>query len=174
MERQPLVQERSRRRTITLISTRDPARAISRAIVMAAQGESADYPWPGASPSDTAPVFVYGSLKRGERNHHWIAAGTYRGEALLPGARLYDLGPFPMAVASDDPADTIAGELYAVTPAMLAALDRFEGVPRLYERQSWRLVDGSQAWVYVGRQRQVRHGARITSGIWQGRRQPAG
>jgi gamma-glutamylcyclotransferase (GGCT)/AIG2-like uncharacterized protein YtfP len=141
---------------------------------MAAQGESADYPWPGASPSDTAPVFVYGSLKRGERNHHWIAAGTYRGEALLPGARLYDLGPFPMAVASDDPADTIAGELYAVTPAMLAALDRFEGVPRLYERQSWRLADGSQAWVYVGRQRQVRHGARITSGIWQGRRQPAG
>jgi gamma-glutamylcyclotransferase (GGCT)/AIG2-like uncharacterized protein YtfP len=119
-------------------------------------------------------VFVYGSLKRGEPNHHWIAAGTYLGEAQLPGARLYDLGPFPMAVASGDPTDTIAGELYAVTPAVLAALDRFEGVPRLYERQGWRLASGSQAWVYVGRQRQVRHVACITSGIWQGRSQPPG
>lgn len=48
---------------------------------MAVQGESADYPWPGPSPSDTAagrPVFVYGSLKRGKHNHRWIAAGTYR------------------------------------------------------------------------------------------------
>ena len=144
---------------------------------MAARGGSADYPWPGASPSDTTtdrPVFVYGSLKRGEPNHHWIAAGTYLGEAQLPGARLYDLGPFPMAVASGDPTDTIAGELYAVTPAVLAALDRFEGVPRLYERQGWRLASGSQAWVYVGRQRQVRHVACITSGIWQGRSQPPG
>jgi gamma-glutamylcyclotransferase (GGCT)/AIG2-like uncharacterized protein YtfP len=119
-------------------------------------------------------VFVYGSLKRGEPNHHWIAAAPYLGEAQLPGARLYDLGPFPMAVASGDPADTIAGELYAVTPAVLAALDRFEGVPRLYERQSWRLANGTQAWVYMGRQRQVRHVARIASGRWQasGQREP--
>jgi gamma-glutamylcyclotransferase (GGCT)/AIG2-like uncharacterized protein YtfP len=144
---------------------------------MAARVESADYPWPGASPSDTTgdrPVFVYGSLKRGEPNHHWIAAAPYLGEAQLPGARLYDLGPFPMAVASGDPADTIAGELYAVTPAVLATLDRFEGVPRLYERQSWRLANGTQAWVYMGRQRQVRHVARIASGRWQasGQREP--
>ena len=144
---------------------------------MAARVESADYPWPGASPSDTTgdrPVFVYGSLKRGEPNHHWIAAAPYLGEAQLPGARLYDLGPFPMAVASGDHADTIAVELYAVTPAVLATLDRFEGVPRLYERQSWRLANGTQAWVYMGRQRQVRHVARIASGRWQasGQREP--
>jgi hypothetical protein len=76
-----------------------------------------------------------------------------------------------MAVASDDPQVWLQGELYLVSTAQLARLDRFEGVPRLYERQLRPLSDGRTVWVYVGRSRQVRHVSRIPSGVWQGRRQ---
>lgn len=121
---------------------------------------------------ETAPtqVFVYGTLKRGLANHHWLAGAVYGGERLLSGARLYDLGPFPMAVASE--AGQIHGELYAISWLGLAALDRLEGVPRLFQRQLLPLSDGDLAWVYLGQRRQVRFSALIASGRWSGPRHP--
>ncbi|MEB3173316.1 MAG: gamma-glutamylcyclotransferase family protein [Cyanobacteriota bacterium] len=113
-------------------------------------------------------VFVYGSLKRGMANHRQISTCCYRGEAQLMGLALYDLGPFPMAIASGDPVDLLSGELYAASAAELQALDRFEGAPRLYTRQRWPLLDGQQVWVYVGRAQQVRFVPQIQSGIWTG------
>ena len=125
-----------------------------------------------------ALVFVYGTLRRGQRNHGQMQGCRWLGEAELPGLALYDLGPFPMAVPCDDVAadpDAVAGatatpalqgELYGVSAQQLAALDRFEGVPRLYERQARRLADGRLVWVYVGRAHQVRHVKRIPSGRW--------
>ena len=117
-------------------------------------------------------VFVYGTLKRGHSNHHWIHGADRLGPASLPGLRLYDLGPFPMALALD-PASTamappVLGEVYAVTPAQLAALDRLEGTPRLYRRERWPLADGRRVWVYLGRPRQVRHVKVIADGCWRG------
>jgi gamma-glutamylcyclotransferase (GGCT)/AIG2-like uncharacterized protein YtfP len=147
------------------ISPREPASAISRAIVMAASQNSGD--------SDLQAlqlVFVYGTLKRGQPNHHQLAGSAFRGEAELPGLALYDLGPFPMAIACDGANACISGELYAVSTDHLAALDRFEGAPRLYQRQSHQLSDGRAVWIYVGRPRQVRHVTRIVSGVWQGSR----
>ncbi len=124
----------------------------------------------GLSAADSdALMFIYGSLKRGQPAHHWLGGSPCCGEARLPGLALYDLGPFPMAVASNDPQACLQGELYRVSPAQLARLDRFEGVPRLYERQLRPLGDGRTAWVYVGRPRQVRHVSRIAAGVWQGR-----
>ena len=113
-------------------------------------------------------VFVYGSLKRGMANHQQLAGAHFVGPAQLGGLHLYDLGPFPMAVASDDPAAVLQGEVYGVDGAQLAELDRFEGVPRLYERQRHQLRDGRSVWVYVGRLRQVRHVRLIVSGHWSG------
>jgi hypothetical protein len=74
-----------------------------------------------------------------------------------------------MAISSDDPHALLHGELYRVDAEQLAHLDRFEGVPRLYERQRRTLADGRPVWVYVGRSRQVRHVQRLHSGIWLGR-----
>lgn len=108
-------------------------------------------------------VFVYGSLKRGMANHQLLAGAQFVGPAQLGGLHLYDLGPFPMAVTTDDPAAVLPGEIYRVDATQLAALDRFEGVPRLYERQGHRLSDGLRVWVYVGRSHQVRHVDRISS-----------
>ena len=115
-------------------------------------------------------VFVYGSLKRGMANHRQLAGATFAGTAVLQGLALFDLGPFPMAVASSEPSNRLWGELYRVNGPHLAALDRFEGAPRLYQRLRWRLADGQPVWVYVGRPRQVRFVNRIGSGCWGGGR----
>ncbi|MEB3322820.1 MAG: gamma-glutamylcyclotransferase family protein [Synechococcaceae cyanobacterium] len=108
-------------------------------------------------------VFVYGTLKRGHGNHHWLAGARFAGEAVLPGAVLHDLGPFPMAVPGEG---RIHGEVYAVDGGILAALDCLEGCPRLYQREQRALADGRPAWVYLGRARQVRHVPPIGSGRW--------
>ena len=119
--------------------------------------------------SDLQLVFVYGSLKRGMANHQQLAGAACLGSARLPGLRLYDLGPFPMAVAArDDSQAILQGELYALTSGQLASLDRFEGVPRLYRRQRHALADGRAVWVYVGRPQQVRHVGAIADGQWHG------
>lgn len=113
-------------------------------------------------------LFVYGSLKRGMAHHGQLQNADWLGNARLQGLALYDLGPFPMAVASENNGDTIEGELFRVAAQQLAALDRFEGAPRLYQRRLWPLTDGRWAWLYLGEARQVRHVARISSGCWQG------
>ena len=110
-------------------------------------------------------VFVYGTLKRGHGNHHWLAGAPFLGEAVLPDVVLHDLGPFPMAVPGEG---QVRGEVYAVDAAGLARLDRLEGYPRLYDRRPLPLADGRRAWVYLGRPHQVRHVADIADGCWQG------
>ena len=133
---------------------------------------------PGAT---GGPVFVYGTLKRGHSNHHWLEGASFVGERQLGGAQLFDLGPFPMAVAvvghvapatghgATSPAAPIHGELYSVSAEGLARLDRLEGCPRLYGRHWLQLLDGSHAWVYLGRPRQVRHARLLADGRWHGR-----
>ena len=82
-------------------------------------------------------LFVYGTLKRGCKNHHLIAGQTYVGEArTAPGYRLHDLGDFPGMVT--DPTDTtgVTGEVWSADAAGLARLDAFEGVDEgLYRRE---------------------------------------
>ena len=119
--------------------------------------------------ADSAPLlFVYGSLKRGMANHPQLQQAVWVGCARLEGLALYDLGPFPMAIACSEPGSAIEGELYQVNAALLEQLDRFEGAPRLYQRELHRLSSGEAVWVYVGRAQQVRHVKRLSSGCWQG------
>ncbi|MGA1302424.1 MAG: gamma-glutamylcyclotransferase family protein [Cyanobium sp.] len=120
---------------------------------------------PQTSPPDAGEtlLFVYGTLKRGQSNHTRLQAARWVGEAILEGACLFDLGPFPMAIAGDG---RIRGELYALPMEALDSIDAFEGAPRLYQRH-WRpLTDGRQAWVYLGRPRQVRHSHPLPGGQW--------
>ncbi len=143
------------------INPSEPARATNRAIVMAATESSGD-----SDLRQRQLVFVYGSLKRGQANHHQLAGSRFCGAAQLPGLALYDLGPFPMAIACNEPGAWLHGELFAVDATQLRALDRFEGAPRLYQRQRHVLSDGRPVWVYLGRPRQVRHVPLIPSGRW--------
>ncbi|MFN9624122.1 MAG: gamma-glutamylcyclotransferase [Cyanobacteriota bacterium] len=109
------------------------------------------------------PLFVYGTLKRGQANHAHLQGARHLGAASLEGASLHDLGPFPMAIAAEG---RVVGELYAVDPAALPRLDAFEGCPRLYQRHWRTLADGRQAWVYLGQPRQVRHAPHLPDGEW--------
>jgi gamma-glutamylcyclotransferase (GGCT)/AIG2-like uncharacterized protein YtfP len=109
-------------------------------------------------------VFVYGTLKRDEKNHHWLEGASWQGEAELSGVVLHDLGPFPMAVIG---AGIALGEVYGIESSGLARLDVLEGYPRLYDRQVMELIDGRRAWVYLGRPRQVRHAPVLMGGVWR-------
>lgn len=122
----------------------------------------------GNGADSDALLFVYGSLKRGMANHPQLQGAVCLGGARLEGLALYDLGPFPMAITCSEPSSAIEGELYTVDAALLEQLDRFEGAPRLYQRELYRLNSGEAIWVYMGRSRQVRHVQRLSSGCWQG------
>jgi gamma-glutamylcyclotransferase (GGCT)/AIG2-like uncharacterized protein YtfP len=114
------------------------------------------------------PVFVYGSLRRGQPNYR-LLHGTLEAEytALLPGHRLYR-GRFPY-VAGGHPDGRVVGDLMVIKSEgydeVLARLDELEGFQppdrELYVRAArrvwfrddpcasapWR---AARAWVYLG------------------------
>ena len=82
-------------------------------------------------------VFVYGTLKRGGRNHHLLAGQEFLGEArTLPRYRLYDKGPYPCLVEEPGHGRAVEGELWRVDEPTLARLDRLEGAPNLFDRRA--------------------------------------
>jgi len=87
-------------------------------------------------------LFVYGTLKKGGSNHHFLAGQTFLGSAQTrPGYTLYSLGSYPGLVAS--PADTsgVSGELWSVDAPCLARLDVLEGLADgLYRRATIELI----------------------------------
>ncbi len=86
-------------------------------------------------------VFVYGTLKRGERNHYFLASAEYLGPAFTePLYRMIDCGPYPAMLDSTQTSSLgaeplpISGEVYRIDAATLAELDRLEDEGRLYRR----------------------------------------
>jgi gamma-glutamylcyclotransferase (GGCT)/AIG2-like uncharacterized protein YtfP len=107
----------------------------------------------------THRVFVYGTLKRGFRNHHLLAGCEFLGgAATVPTYRMIENG-FP--VIMPDPAGRpLAGEIYAVDDQTLARLDQLEREGSSYDRKlidvTSSLASGerlpTKAFIYVGRQ----------------------
>ena len=82
-------------------------------------------------------LFVYGTLKRGLRNHRLIADQVYLGEAATePRYRVIDLGPYPGLIVDDFDGLAVRGELWAVSECCLAELDDFEEVPGPFIRET--------------------------------------
>ena len=81
-------------------------------------------------------LFVYGTLKRGQKNHHFLAGQEFLGEATtMPLYRLYALGWHPGMVNDPDNGGEVRGELYAVDDETLAKMDMYVGVPDWFIRQ---------------------------------------
>ncbi|WP_296805229.1 gamma-glutamylcyclotransferase family protein [Thiocapsa sp.] len=109
-------------------------------------------------------VFVYGTLLRGEVNHHLLAQaeylGSHRTEACFS---LYLLRAYPGAVRGG--ATAIRGEVYGVDRAGLCRLDRLEDYPALYDRRLLATPYG-RAWIYLFRG-SVRDRPLIPGGDWR-------
>jgi gamma-glutamylcyclotransferase (GGCT)/AIG2-like uncharacterized protein YtfP len=109
-------------------------------------------------------LFVYGSLKRGFMHHARLSGARWLGEARTEaGHRLVVYGAYPALVVGGDGA--VHGELWGVGDVLLAELDAFEDVPRLYVRRGVRLDDGSEAESYFA----ARDGefGPVPGGVWQ-------
>ena len=83
-------------------------------------------------------LFVYGTLKRGCSNHHFLTDQKFIGEArTVPGFRLHELGGHPGMVPNATDRDGVVGEVWAVDDAALIRLDGLEGVEEgLYRRET--------------------------------------
>jgi gamma-glutamylcyclotransferase (GGCT)/AIG2-like uncharacterized protein YtfP len=80
-------------------------------------------------------IFVYGTLKRGLSNSHFMAGQTFVGEAQTqPVYRLVDLGEYPGMIPVESEGLSIKGEIWEVDELCKAALDVLEGVAEgMYE-----------------------------------------
>lgn len=116
-------------------------------------------------------MFVYGTLMGGGANHHVLRSlgATFVGRARTSAPRtLIDLGPYPAMTNDSTGPCPITGEVWAIDPARLGALDRFEGVPSLYRRETISVVlEGKdvevETYVFAG---EPSDGAIIPSGSW--------
>lgn len=82
-------------------------------------------------------IFVYGTLKRGGSNHHYLAGQKFLGEArTAPGFRLYDLGGYPGMIPRPEDREGVTGEIWSVDADALRHLDGLEGLEEgLYRRE---------------------------------------
>lgn len=113
-------------------------------------------------------LFVYGTLRAGERAHHHLAGSRLVGPAdTEDGYELLDLGDYPALRAARE--GRVHGDLYEVEPAVLAALDRYEGHPTLFRRGEVRLADGTTATTYFAHAAGRAGAPRIASGDWRRR-----
>lgn len=91
-------------------------------------------------------LFVYGTLKRGYRNHRLLGDSALVSENRTKERfRMLDLEHFP-AVVVDDPVSRISGELFRVDSKTLDVIDGFEG--KWFFREEVLLDNGSKAGMY--------------------------
>ena len=96
-------------------------------------------------------VYVYGTLRKGQGNHHLLDRSKFLGMAKTKKKyALYGSGvPF---LSRTGAISHVIGEVYAVDDATLSRLDELEGHPDAYKREQAEVVleDGTDliAWIY--------------------------
>ena len=110
-------------------------------------------------------VFVYGTLKRGFPNHHYMTGATFIAEARTVDAYPLVVGGTwftPYLIPEKDEGHRVKGEIWDVPEHMMPALDRLESVhlPNGYRRTVIPvMLDGSdersEAWTYFRERRHI-------------------
>lgn len=100
---------------------------------------------------NSCPVFVYGTLMRGERANAMLGIGEFAGCFLLKDFAMYNLGQYPGI--RHCPNESVYGELYFVSPDVVKQLDGYEGEGSLYTRTTVQLSAGhkvflAEAYIY--------------------------
>lgn len=81
-------------------------------------------------------LFLYGTLKRGQRGNHLLNDQKFLGEArTLPQFRLFDSGQYPCLVNDPKAGVAVHGEVWDVSDEVLLKLDGWENAPELYARK---------------------------------------
>lgn len=92
---------------------------------------------------DYVPVFVYGTLKRGEANHYMLEDCPFLGlgETVTPCFRMRSYaGMFPIMTSETRKeyqkyTDYVLGEVYAVPPVRLLYIDKLESNGNMFQRE---------------------------------------
>jgi gamma-glutamylcyclotransferase (GGCT)/AIG2-like uncharacterized protein YtfP len=78
-------------------------------------------------------VFVYGTLRQGEENHHFLEGCELVAQYCTgPDFVLFDLGHYPGMVQGQQ---EICGEIYRINADTLSKLDHLEDVSYEYRRE---------------------------------------
>lgn len=108
-------------------------------------------------------VFVYGTLKRGQRNFHYLEEAQFVGEFTTEAAySIYLIDDYP-AVCLDG-GQAVQGEVYLVDDVQLRSLDRLEWYPEYYQRIEIE-TDYGLAWIYIVKY-ELCHGRPLLPGSW--------
>ena len=92
-------------------------------------------------------VFVYGTLKRGQRNHHYLAEAEFVGDHLTDECfSMYQFDDYPAVTENGNHA--ISGEIYRVNQLEFEMLDELEGYPHFYQRIELD-SDYGCVWMYI-------------------------
>lgn len=95
---------------------------------------------------NTIYLFVYGTLKRGQPQNRLLEGEDFVGSVrTLPRYRLYANGQYPCLVEDEENGICVEGELWRVRESTLEKLDKYEGVPDLYERRAVAIQDCAEA-----------------------------
>ncbi|XP_066254810.1 putative gamma-glutamylcyclotransferase CG2811 isoform X1 [Euwallacea similis] len=107
-------------------------------------------------------VFVYGTLKRGEPNHHWFSNSKGGHHTFLYNARTKDKYPLVIATAYNIPfllhrpglGNQVQGEVYEVDVKVLEDLDVLEEHPDYYIREQYEVersdtAETEKVWIYM-------------------------
>lgn len=94
-------------------------------------------------------LFVYGTLKRGERNYFRLADQEFLGTVTTAAKyRVIDLGPHPGLIRDATSGLAVHGELFAVDARCLTELDAFEEVPGPFVRERIEVPGRGEVWAY--------------------------
>ena len=117
-------------------------------------------------------VIVYGTLKKGESNHHWMkqAKGKYLGNTEIQGYVIKCIKeyPYPFAMVDDKKSrftNSLCGEVYEVEDKGIKVLDTLEGYPGYYDRTLVDTVYG-KAWIYYVHELPKTTGEIVTTSEW--------
>ena len=110
-------------------------------------------------------LFVYGTLKKDEGNHHVLGENPkFICEGIVKGHAIHEGPGFPYAVINSD--YQVKGELYEIEN--LKYTDQLEGYPHHYDRHLVRVDVGEyyayDAWMYISRR--IHNTPIITTGEW--------
>lgn len=86
-------------------------------------------------PPDKHLVFVYGTLKRGGRNHYWLNGATFVAQARTVANYPLVINGLPYLFDVPGVGVRIKGEVFLVSNATLRSLDMLEGHPFFYRRR---------------------------------------